>query len=58
MLFRELLPKIIISYKMINMYDCGEEPTKKKIQILLKSLKPGQELPLLNDWMSPDKDPD
>ena len=39
---------------MIDMYNCGKEPTKKEIQILLKSLKPRQKLPLLNDWMSPD----
>ena len=31
------------------MYDCGYEPTKEEIQMLLKSLKPGQKLPLVND---------
>ena len=36
---------------MINMYDCGYEPTKEEIKILLKSLKPGRKLPLLNDRM-------
>ena len=37
-------------YKMIDIQDCGEGPTKEEIQILLKSLKPGMKLPLLNDY--------
>ena len=42
-------------YKMINVYDCDEDkPTKKEIKMLLKSLKPRQKLPLLNDWLSPE----
>ena len=40
------------------MYDCGYEPTKGEIQILLQSLKPGQKLPLLNDFKYPDVYPD
>ena len=39
-------------YKMIGLYDCSEEPTKKEIQIILKLWKPGQKLLLLNNWMS------
>ena len=39
---------------MIDVYDCGYEPTKEEIKILLKSLKPGQKLPLLNDLSYPD----
>ena len=39
----------IMLSKMIDMYSCGYEPTKEEIQMLLKSLKPGQKLPLLND---------
>ena len=36
-------------YKMIGLYDCGEdEPTKEENEILIKSFKPGQKLPLLN----------
>ena len=54
MLFRVLLPKIIISYKMLNVYNCEQyKPTKEETKILLKSFKPGQKLPLLNKWMSP-----
>ena len=53
-LFRVLLPKIIISYKMINVYNCGFGVTKEEIKILLESLKPGQMLPLLNDWLYPE----
>ena len=53
-----LLPKIIISYKMINLYDCGEdEPTKKEIKILIMSLKPRLKLPLLNNWLYPNDYP-
>ena len=44
--------------KMIDVYDCGCEPTKEEIQILLKSLKPGQKLPLLNDLKYLDAYPD
>ena len=44
--------------KMIDVYDCGYEPTKEEIQILLKSLKPGQKLPLLNNLEYPDHYPD
>ena len=44
--------------KMIDVYDCGYEPTKEEIQILLKSLKPEQKLPLLNDLKCPDDHPD
>ena len=40
--------------KMMGMCDCGYEPTKEEIQILLKSLKPGQKLPLLNDLKYPE----
>ena len=36
--------------KMISIHDCGEDPTKEDIQILLESLKPGMKLPLLNDY--------
>ena len=36
--------------KMINIQDYGEGPTNEEIQILLKSLKPGMKLPLLNDY--------
>ena len=43
---------------MIDVYDCGHEPTKEEIQILLKSLKPGQKLPLLNDLRYSDDYPD
>ena len=35
---------------MIDIHNCGEGPTKEEIQILLKSLKPGMKLPLLNDY--------
>ena len=38
-------------YKMIDTHNCGEGPTKEEIQILLKSLKPGMKLPLLNDYV-------
>ena len=31
--------------KMIDVYDCGCNQTKEEIQMLLKSLKPGQRLP-------------
>ena len=52
-LFHVLLLKIIISYKMINLYDnCQQyryEPTEEKFKLLLKSLKPRQKLPFLND---------
>ena len=52
-----LLLKMML-YKMINVYDCEEDkPTKKEIKILLKSLKPGKKLPLLNDWLSPESYP-
>ena len=44
--------------KMIDMYDCDYEPTNKEIQILLKLLKPGQKLPLLNDLECPEDYPD
>ena len=44
--------------KMIDVYDCGYEPTKEEIQILLKSLKPGQKLLLLNDLKYPSVYPD
>ena len=44
----------IMLHKMINMSDCGYEPTKEEIQILLKSLKPGQKLQLLNNLEYPD----
>ena len=37
-------------YKMIDIHNCGEGPTKEEIKILLKSLKPGMKLPLLNDY--------
>ena len=43
---------------MIDVYDCGYKPTKEEIQTLLKSLKPGQKLPLLNDLKYPDHYPD
>ena len=53
MLFRVLLPKIIYLYKMINLYDnCQQyryEPTEEEFKLLLESLKPGQNLPSLND---------
>ena len=39
---------------VINHY----KPTKEEIQLLLKSLKPGQNLPLLNDLKYPDAYPD
>ena len=39
---------------MINVYNCGYEPTEEEIKILLESLRPGQKVPLLNDWMSPE----
>ena len=39
---------------MIDVYDCGYEPTEGEVQILLKSLKPGQKLPLRNDLKRPD----
>ena len=42
---------------MIDMYNCDYKPTKEEIQILLKSLKPGQKLPLLNDLEYPDAYP-
>ena len=45
-------------FKMIEVYDCGYEPTKEEIQILLKSLKPGQKLPLINDLEYPNHYPD
>ena len=57
MLSRVLLPKMMLS-KMIDVYNCGYEPTKEEIQILLKSLKPGQKLPLLNNLKYPDRYPD
>ena len=39
---------------MINMYNCKQyKPNEEEIKILLKSLKPGQKLTLLNNWMSP-----
>ena len=44
--------------KTIEVVDCGYEPTEKEIQILLKSLKPGQKLPLLNDIAHPESYPD
>ena len=44
--------------KMIDLYSCGYELTKEEIQILLKSLKPGQKLPLLNNLKYPDHYPD
>ena len=38
---------------MINVYNCEyHKPTEEETKILLKSLKPGQKLPLLNNWMS------
>ena len=40
------------------MYDCRYGPTKEEIQILLKSLKPGQKLPLLNNLEYPNHYPD
>ena len=39
---------------MINVYNCEQyKPTEEETKILLKSLKPGQKLQLLNNWMSP-----
>ena len=39
---------------MINMYNYEQyKPTEEESKILLKSLKLGQKLPLLNYWMSP-----
>ena len=43
---------------MIDVYDCGYDPTKEEIQLFFKSLKPGQKLPLLNDLECPDDYPD
>ena len=40
------------------MYNCGYGPTKEEVQILLKSLKPRQKLPLLNDLKCPERFPD
>ena len=40
----------MILYKMIDMQDCGKGPTNEVIQILLKSLKTGMKLLLLNDY--------
>ena len=37
-------------YKMIDIRNCGEGATKEEVQILLKFLKPGMKLPLLNDY--------
>ena len=44
--------------EMIDVHDCGYKPTKEEIQILLKSLKCGQKLPLLNDLEYPNNYPD
>ena len=43
---------------MIDVHDCGYKPTKEEIRILLKSLKCGQKLPLLNDLEYPNNYPD
>ena len=40
---------------MIDLFNCGYEPTEKEIQPLLKSRKPGQKLSLLNDLECQDK---
>ena len=53
-----LVDYFIILTKMIDVYDCGYKPTEEEIQILLKSLKPEQKLPLLNDLKYPDACPD
>ena len=41
--------------KMINIHDASKDPTNEEIQILLKSLKPGMKLPLLNDYDCTDR---
>ena len=42
---------------MIDVYICAHKPTKEEIQMLLKSLKPAQKLPLLRD-LQPELFPD
>ena len=41
-------------YKMIDIQDHGKEPSEEEIEILIKSLKPGMKLPLLNNYGFPD----
>ena len=40
--------------KMIDIENAGKCPTNEEIQLLLKSLKPGMKLPLLNDYDCPE----
>ena len=41
-------------YKTIGIQDHGKEPSEEEIEILIKSLKPGMKLPLLNNYGYPD----
>ena len=38
---------------MIDIHNCDYHPTDEEIQIMLKCLKPGSKLPLLNDFRHP-----
>ena len=40
----------LLTHSKMNISDCGKDPTDEEIEILVKSLMPGQKLPLLYDF--------